>query len=283
MDVSELGMKPNGPCDGVGQRPMRISDLDRALMAIQDRDMDAFGKLWPKVRDHADELLIEAAGRSGLAARRMTDVILRDTKLFSEGVYRTACQKAVDAADDAMLNNLLTQAERRMEGYTPAFFGEIAHYGYSDKGWFVRQIVEWCSPEQIAAAPSALLLDTVLADDLPIARSLSEGGISADGCFAEIVGFYAQKGKPQLAADLLLQGVRVSPDNFCALHACIEHGCAGLGKHLLDEGMDLEQYMSWVKRQGPGLPRNDTLAEHWAELQAQEQTDGPQMGGMTFG
>jgi len=274
--------------DTVGQRPLRMSDYDKALIAIQDREINAFGKLWPKVRDHADELLIEAAGRSGLASRRMMDVILRDTGRFPEDVYRTACQKAMDAADDAMLNNLLTQAERRMEGYTPAFFGEIAHYGYRDKGWFAQQIIDWCSPEQIAAAPSALLLDTVKADDFPTAWKLSEGGISADGCFAEIVGFYAEKGRPRLADDLLRQGARVSPDNFKALHACIDHDCTELGKLLLDEGMDLEQYKEWAKRQSHGLRCNDTLTaleEHWNGLQAQtqEQADTPGMGGMNLG
>ena len=273
--------------DTVGQRPMRISDFDKAMMAIQDREMKVFGELWSKVKDHADELLIEAAGRSGLASRRMIDVILRDTKQFSEGVYRTACQKAMDAADDAMLNNLLNQAELRMEGYTPAFFGEIAHYGYRDKGWFAQQIIDWCSPEQIAAAPAALLLDTVRADDFPTAWKLSEGGISADGCFAEIVSFYAEKGRPRLADDLLRQGARVSPDNFRALHACIDHDCTGLGKLLLDQGMDLDQYKEWAKRQNHGLRCNDTLAEleeHWQTIQGQEQdAAGPEIGGMGLG
>ena len=274
--------------DTVGQRPMRISDFDKAMMAIQDREMKVFGELWSKVRDHADELLIEAAGRSGLASRRMIDVILHDTGRFPEGVYRTACQKAMDAADDAMLNNLLNQAELRMEGYTLAFFGEIAHHGYRDKGWFAQQIIDWCSPEQIAAAPSALLLDTVRADDFPTAWKLSEGGISADGCFAEIVSFYAEKGRPRLADDLLRQGARVSPDNFRALHACIDHDCTGLGKLLLDQGMDLDQYKEWAKRQNHGLRCNDTLTaleEHWNELQTQtqEQADTPQMGGITLG
>ena len=271
--------------DTVGQRPLRISDFDKAQMAIRDSETKVFKELWPKVRDHANELLVEAAARSGHAARRMVDVILAGTEQFPDGVYRVACQKAIDNADDAMLNILLTQAEQRMEGYTPAFWGEAAHYGYGDKGWFARQIVDWCSSEQIAAAPSVLLLDAVRQNDYPTAWKLAEGGISVDACFADIVGFCAANGRPQMADDLLRQGTRVSPDNFGALHACIDHGCTELGKHLLDQGMDFEQYREWSPRDLSQRNSYRAIEEHWNELQAQaqgleqEQADAPGMGG----
>ena len=279
----------SGLCDDAGQRPLRISDFDKAQMAIRDSETKVFKELWPKVRDHANELLVEAATRSGHAARRMVDVILAGTEQFPDRVYRAACQKAIDNADDAMLNTLLTQAEQRMEGYTPAFWGEAAHYGYGDKGWFARQIVDWCSSEQIAAAPSALLLDAVRQNDYPTAWKLAEGGISADACFADIVGFCAANGRPQMADDLLRQGARVSPDNFGALHACIDHGCTELGKHLLDQGMDFEQYREWSPRDLSQRNSYRAIEEHWNELQAQaqgleqEQADAPGMGGMTLG
>ena len=56
----------------------------------------------------------------------------------------------------------------------------------------------------------------------------------------------------------------------------------------MDQGMDLDQYKEWAKRQSHGLRCNDTLTaleEHWNELQAQtqDQADTPQMGGMTLG
>ncbi len=68
-----------------------------------------------------------------------------------------------------------------------------------------------------------------------------------------------------------------------------------VAKLLLDQGMDLDQYKEWAKRQSHGLRCDDTLAsleEHWAGLQAQAQEQGqdevpettePGMGGMTFG
>lgn len=81
-------------------------------------------------------------------------------------------------------------------------------------------------------------------------------------------------------------------------HACMENGAVDVAKLLLDQGMDLDQYKEWAKRQSHGLRCDDTLAsleEHWAELQAQnrqlrEEGQGeeqppaePGMGGMTIG
>lgn len=241
------------------------------------------------VQDHANELLVEAAARSGYAANRMVDMVLAGTEQFPNGVYRAACRKAIDNANGAMLKTLLTQAEQRMAGYTPAFWGEAAHYGYRAKGWFARQIVDWCSGEQIAAAPSVLLLDAVRQSDYPTAWKLAEGGINADSCFADIVGFCAANGRPQTAYELLRQGARVSPDNFEILHACIDHCCIELGKLLLDQGMDFERYREWSPRDLSQRKSYRAIEEHWNELQAQAQgleqkpTDAPGMGGMTLG
>lgn len=49
--------------DEVGQRPLRLSDYDKAVLAIRDGEFEAFSSLYPRVPDRADDLLIEAAGR----------------------------------------------------------------------------------------------------------------------------------------------------------------------------------------------------------------------------
>ena len=50
--------------DTVGQRPLRISDYDKAVLAIRDGELPAFLELYPKVLDaYAGDLLIEAAGQ----------------------------------------------------------------------------------------------------------------------------------------------------------------------------------------------------------------------------
>ena len=46
----------------VGMRPLRMSDYDKAVLAIRDGDFPAFKELCPKVMDQAGDLLAEAAG-----------------------------------------------------------------------------------------------------------------------------------------------------------------------------------------------------------------------------
>ena len=55
--------------DTVGQRPLRISDYDKAVLAVRDGELSAFRELYPRVRNQAGELLIETAGRPGLVGR----------------------------------------------------------------------------------------------------------------------------------------------------------------------------------------------------------------------
>ncbi len=101
-----------------------------------------------------------------------------------------------------------------------------------------------------------------------------------------------------MAEELLEKRMWVDVNDYNALHACMENGAVNVAKLLLDQGMDLDQYKEWAKRQSHGLRCDDTLAsleEHWAELQAQnrqlrEEGQGeeqppaePGMGGMTIG
>ena len=50
----------------VGMRPLRMSDFDKAVLAIQDGELEAFKKYAAKVPYQQEEtLLVEAAGRPG--------------------------------------------------------------------------------------------------------------------------------------------------------------------------------------------------------------------------
>ena len=97
----------------VGMRPLRMSDYDKAILAIQDGELEAFSTLCPKVlAEHADDLLTAAAGRPGNVGVRMMDLVLANDVRFSEDVYHTACQKAVDIADAVRVRLL-----RQMDAY----------------------------------------------------------------------------------------------------------------------------------------------------------------------
>lgn len=280
----------------VGQRPLCLSDYDQAVLAIREGEMPIFKELCPKVlAEHTDELLLETAGRPGDVGGRMMALVLSNHVRFSEEVYRTACRKAIDIADGDRARLLLAAADHYVEGLSPSFHGEVANYAYRDHPWIASKIVEGCSSEQIAAAPSDLLLCSLRQNDHPTAWKLAEGGIHVDDCFADIAAICKVKGGERMAVDLLQQGAKVSPDNYFALHACIDHECSELGKFLLDQGMSLDQYREWAVSQRYGLRCNDTLAsleKHWNELRAQAQESvepdqaqehEPEIGGMTFG
>ena len=71
---------------------------------------------------------------------------------------------------------------------------------------------------------------------------------------------------------LLDFGMKISPGNYDALKACVEHRRTDIGKLLIDHGMDFEAFAFQVKGQDSVIG-SDTyieLAEHWQERQQQE-------------
>jgi len=261
--------------DTVGQRPLRMSDYDKAMLAIRDGELDAFLELYPKLLDaHADDLLIEAAGRPGTVGRKMTRYLLEDVEQFPEAVYSAACQNAIGTNDLKRVLGLLANAGDRVEDLSPSFHGEMARYAYQDHRAIAKEIIEQCSNEQIAAAPPALMLDAIKCDDFPTSCLLAERGFNADSCFSEIVRCTSLRNNARDVEYLLRAGLNVSPNNFRALHSCIEYNCPDAGKALLDKGMDLDEYECWAKGQSHGLRENDTLKaleEYWQTIQAQTQ------------
>ena len=290
----------SGLCDDAGQRPLYLSDYDKAVLAIRDGELPAFLELYPKVLDaHAGDLLIEAAGRPGAVGRQMTRALLDDVERFPESAYAAACKRAIDINDPQKVEFLLANAADRVADLSPSFHGGMASYAYLEHRHISREIIKQCSDEQIAAAPP-LLLELFAQDaDFHTLSVLVEKGISGGDSAARTLHMLTYEGRNSWMAETLLEkGMWVAPTDYGALHACVENGAVGAAKLLLDGGMDLEQYKEWAKRQSYGLRCNDTLAsleEHWAELQAQnrqlrEEGQGeeqppaePGMGGMTIG
>ncbi len=87
-----------------------------------------------------------------------------------------------------------------------------------------------------------------------------------------------------VARDLLRERMWVDPDDYSALHACVKNDAAEVCKLLLDHGMDFDVYQQWAKNY-PCSGHEETLqalAEHWQELQAQQQEAAPSREGMTL-
>ncbi len=284
--------------DTVGQRPLRISDYDKAALAIRDGELSAFLELYPKVLDtHAGDLLIEAAGRPGAVGRQMTRALLDDVERFPEPAYAAACKKAIDINDPQKVKSLLANAADRVAELSPSFHGQMAVYAFLDHCYISREIIKQCSNEQIAAAPPRLLELFAAGPDYEMLSTLVEKGISGGGSAARTLHMLTYEGRNSwIAEELLEKRMWVGPNDYRALYACMENGAVGAAKLLLDSGMDLEQYKEWAKRQSHGLRCDGTLAsleEHWAKLQAQAQESaeqeqahegaGPKIGGMDLG
>ena len=265
--------------DAVGQRPLHISDYDKAVLAIRDGELPAFLELYPKVLGtHAADLLIEAAGRPGAVGRKMTMLLMVDAGGLSEEGYRMACQKAIDINDPEKVAFLLEQAEGHVEGLSQAFHGEMACYAFSDHRHIARKIIEQCGEKQIAAAPPHLLEQFAMDADYRTMSMLVEKGISGGGCAGRILHMLTYEGRNNwMAEELLEKRMWVDVNDYHALYSCVENGAVNVAKLLLDNGTDFGRYRQIYPNSGsPEVIQ--ALEEHWAGLQAQAQEQGQDQG-----
>ena len=118
--------------------------------------------------------------------------------------------------------------------------------------------------------------------DLRTMSMLVEKGISGGSSAERTIHMLTYEGRDSwMAEELLQKRMWVDVNDYRARHACLENGAVDVAKLLLDQGMDLNQYKEWAKRQSHGLRCDDNLTlleEHWAELQAQAQEQGQAQG-----
>ena len=269
--------------DTVGQRPLRLSDYDRTVLAIRDGELSAFRELSPKVLGQADSLLIQAAGRPGAVGQKMTAMLLEDVEQFSETAYRTACQKAIDTDAPAKVSLLLEQAADHVPELPLSFYGEMASYAHTEHRYIAKEIIRQCSEAQIAAAPSRLLEQFAADKDFRTLSTLVEKGISGGAGAARTLHMLTYGGRDSWMAEFLLEKrMWVALDDYAALHACIENNAVEVAELLLNGGMDFDAYQQWAQDR-PRAGHEDTLqalTDYWSEL---GQAPAQGAGGMTFG
>ena len=272
----------------VGMRPLRMSGYDKAVLAIQDGEMSVFQELCPKVlAEHTDDLLIAAAGRPGEVGRRMMALVLANDVRFSEDVYRSACQKAVDIADADRVRLLLTAADHYVPELSPSFHGEMASYAHTDHRFIATEIIKHCSEEQIAAAPPRLLEQFAADHDHRTLSALVEKGISGGSSAWRTLHMLTYEGRDSwIAEELLKKRMWVETGDYGALHACVQNDAVDVCKLLLDGGIDFDVYQQWVKNHPcDGHEKTmQALADHWSGIQAGlAHAPAQENGGMTFG
>ena len=264
-----------------GQRPLRLSDYDRAVLAIQDGEFEAFSSLYPRVPDRADDLLIEVSGRPGRVGGNMVLMLLAAVERFSPEAYLTACKRAVDTGDSQRVRTLVAEAKSHLSEPSPSLAGEVMSYAYAnDRQNITRALIGQCTAEQIAAAPPALLRMAAASLDLRTATALVDKGIQPGELAADILHTLTAQRQGWMAEQLLEHGMPVAPDDYSALHTCINNKATDIAKLLLDKGIDLDQYQAWVEHYPKSEGYEEVMAELnrcWAERQSEpEQAIHPQ-------
>ena len=267
----------------VGMKPLRMSDYDKAVLAIRDGELEVFREYAAKVPYQQESLLVEAAGRPGAVGRRMTELLMADRMNIDPAVYCEACKKAIDINDSEKVLFMTEQAQACVEGLEPSFYGEMASYAYLDHRFIAKQIIHQCSSEQIAAAPSCLLEQFAMDHDFRTLSELVDKGISGGSSSARTLHTLTYEGRDSWMAESLLEKrMWVDLDDYNALHACVQNDAVDAARLLLDHGMDFEQYQRWAEQRGGGHEATvQALADHWQELQSQRQ-EAPAQGGMTL-
>ena len=277
----------------VGMRPLRMSDFDKAVLAIQDGELEAFKKYAARVPYQQEEtLLVEAAGRPGAVGRKMTELLMRDRCNIDYAAYCNACKRAIDINDPEKVLSMMVRAQASVPQLEPSFFGEMASYAHSDHRFIAKEIIKRCGEEQIAAAPSFLLEQFAMDKDFRTLSALVEKGISGGGSSARTLHMLTCEGRDSwIAEELLEKRMWVDANDYSALHACVQNDAVEVCRLLLDGGMDFDQYRQWAQTR-PCAGHEETLqalAEHWSEMQAEqtgapaEPQQGPAMGGTTLG
>ena len=270
--------------DEVGQRPLRLSDYDKAVLAIRDGEFEAFSSLYPRVPDRADDLLIEAAGRPGRTGGNMVRALLSAMEQFSPEAYLTACKRAVETGDSWRVRTMVEEAESHLSEPYPSLTGEVILHAYAnDRKSVAKDLIDQCSPGQIAAAPPNLLRLVAERLDFQTAMELVDKGVQPGDYAADVLHTLTGQHQNWMAERLLEHGMPVAPDNYTALYACLNNGAVDIGKLLLDRGIDLERYQIWAvkQRRSEGyMEAMEELTSYWEKQQSGPQQDGPSMGDM---
>ena len=182
------------------------------------------------------------------------------------------------------LRTMVEEAESHLSEPYPSLTGEVILHAYAnDRKSVAKDLIDQCSPGQIAAAPPILLRQAAASLDFQTAVTLVDKGIQPGDYAADVLHTLTGQHQNWMAERLLEHGMPVAPDNYTALYACLNQKSAGIAKLLLDRGIDLDQYRTWAEK----YPKNEgyeeameELTSYWEKQQSGPQQDGPSMGDM---
>ncbi|MDL2232068.1 ankyrin repeat domain-containing protein [Ruminococcaceae bacterium OttesenSCG-928-L11] len=241
--------------DQTGMRPLWISDMDHAKLAIRDGDLDAFYRVLSVLPEESVQLLPMAAGRPGRVGMEMTEALLEQLPAISPADYLHACEQAVEIGDTCRAKFLLEQAEHHVQDLDLSLYGEVIQYAFMSSSEnrrgvkMARDLAKSCTTEQIAAADPQLLVCAANFEHHQLVRTLVDKGIDANVCAADLIHTLDRHREGWQITSLLRGGMKIDPQNYAALGACIDIGNAEAAEILLRQGMDFDGYTAWAAQQ----------------------------------
>ncbi|MBO4914385.1 MAG: ankyrin repeat domain-containing protein [Oscillospiraceae bacterium] len=277
--------------DTVGERPLRISDFDRTMLAIRDGELEAFKELSSRVPDRTDELLVEAAGRAGAVGRKMTVCLLIDNKTFSDVAYLTASRRAVEVGDTERVQFLMENAMERMQPFRADYYGEVIQHAIGENRAMAHELLHQAPNVWIEAASPDLLYCAAIhpSDSYRLLDELVKKGAPCGDRAWEILHCLTANRNVWIAETLIQNGLKVPVEDYGAFDVCVRNGALDCAKMLLGRGLDVEKYTAWADAHDTGDRSSETLSalkEYWQSIHPQEQAaalaEAPAQG-MTMG
>ena len=277
--------------DAVGERPLRISDFDKTVLAIRDGELEAFKELLPKVANREGELLIEAAERTGNVGRKMSICLLAETDQFTNYAYLTASKRAVDIGDTERVQFLMENAMDRMQPFRADYYGEVIEYAIGQNRGMAQELLRQAPNVWIEAASPDLLYCAAIrpSDNYRLLDELVKKGAPCGDRSWQILNSLTASGNVWIAEMLIQNGLKGPTEDYGAFDACVRNGALDCAKMLLERGMDFEKYTEWASAHDTGDRSVETLSaldEYWQGIRPQEQTAAPVEApaqGMTMG
>ena len=260
----------------VGERPLRISDYDKAVLAIHDGELQAFKELLPRIHNRVGDLLVEAAGRAGEVGRKMTVEVVAYVPEFMSAAYTEASRKAVDVCDTERVKFLMEQAQGIVADFDPSYYGEVIDYACLHNKSMGRTLVEYAPDEWIAAAPPDLLYHVTLYPDreCSLAEELVMKGAPCGDKAWMILNQLTANGNAWMAEILLRDGMKVADDNYGAFDVCVRNGALDAAKIMIKRGVNFDRYTEWAAAHDTGdrdTAVMNALKEHWESIQLSQK------------
>ena len=194
--------------DTVGERPLRISDFDKAVLAVRDGELEAFKELIPRVSERVDELLGEAAGRAGAVGTKMAVCLLAEAEKISDEAYLAASKRAVDIGDTERVRFLMEQYQAHAAPPRPEYYGEVIDYACGENKAMGHQLIAVAPKEWIAAAPTSLHVRMSCGGELVMAQMLLSKGLQPGADTPTVLQNYTcSKDRLWMAEQLLKSGL----------------------------------------------------------------------------